>query len=67
MTWQIQKACKDIKEYELVIEKQKKTYHCEQSRESWKWGVNYHGVLVASGLTNDVEAAKKLAESNVPL
>jgi hypothetical protein len=64
--WHVQKACKDINEYELVIEKQKNSAHCEQKKESWKWTVNFHGAQVASGNTNDPEAAKQLAEKNVP-
>lgn len=67
MVWQIQKACKDAGEYELVIERQKNTFHCEQKIESWKWAVNYHGAQIASGSSNGAEAAKELAETNVPL
>ena len=67
MPWHIQKACKDVNDYELVIEKQKSSARCEQKRESWKWAINRYGMQVASGLTNDVEAAKKLAEANVPV
>jgi hypothetical protein len=67
MTWHVQKACCDIESYELVVEKQKNTFHCEQRSQSWKWAINYHGAQVASGLTNDFEDAKKLAEANVPV
>lgn len=67
MAWHVQKACKDVGSYELVIEKQKRSAHCEQKTESWKWAVNYHGAQIASGSSNSPDDAKTLAEANVPL
>jgi hypothetical protein len=66
MEWQVQKMCTDVHEYELTIEKQKKSFHCEQPHGSWKWMVHYHGASVATGVTNDAEQAKQLALANVP-
>lgn len=64
--WQMQKFCKDVKDYELVVEQQKSSQHCEQKTRFWKWMVNRYGVQVASGNATDPETAKKLAEANVP-
>ncbi len=64
--WEIQKICKDIKDYELVIEKQKTDWQCQQKRQSWKWLVSYHGSIVASGSCNSPAEACQRAVSNVP-
>lgn len=66
MTWQPQRLCTDVGEYELIVEKQKRDWQCEQSMESWKWSVVYHGTIVASGSVNEMDAAKKQAQANVP-
>lgn len=66
MNWTVQKLCTDKGDYELVIEKQKRDQNCTQKRESWRWIVNYHGAVVASGSCNDVEQAKELALGNTP-
>lgn len=66
MSWTAQKLCTDIGEYELIVEKQKYNWECEQKMESWRWSVIYHGTVVASGSVNDVEEAKIKAEANVP-
>lgn len=66
LEWQAQKLCTDIGEYELIVEKQKQHWECEQKMESWKWSVVYHGTVVASGSVNDVEEAKTKAEKSVP-
>lgn len=64
--WTIQKMCLDIDEYELIVEKEKSHWNCEQQRESWKWIISYHGSIVASGSQNSVEAAQEFALSNLP-
>ena len=64
--WQVEKMCTDMDDYELVIEKQKTDWQCEQNRESWKWLVSYHGSIVASGAGHSTEEAQKMALSNVP-
>lgn len=66
MNWEPQKLCTDIGEYELVVEKQKTHQQCEQKRDSWKWLVNYHGAVVASGISSKEEQAKELAIANTP-
>lgn len=66
MNWQQQSLCTDIGDYELIVEKQKRDWKCEQATESWKWLVVYHGSIVASGSVNDMELAMKQAEANVP-
>lgn len=64
--WEIQKMCKDVQDYELVLEKQKNDWECEQKRTSWKWIVSYHGTIVASGSSNTQEEAGQKAVANVP-
>ena len=64
--WQAQRLCIDVSDYELVVEKQKQHWNCEQTNESWKWSVIYHGASVASGSVNDLEEAKQRALANVP-
>lgn len=65
--WQIQKICTDVQDYELVAEKQKRDWNCEQTRESWKWIISYHGSVVASGSVNSAEEAKAMAMANLPI
>ena len=64
--WQVQKLCTDIEDYELIVEKQKNNWECEQKRESWKWVVSYHGSIVASGAVNSADEAIIRAHANVP-
>lgn len=66
LNWEEQRLCTDIGEYELIVEKQKRDWECEQKMEPWKWMVVYHGSVVASGSVNDIEEAKIRAEENVP-
>jgi len=66
MNWAIQKLCTDVKDYELTVEHEKSSWHCEQKRESWRWRVSYHGSIVASGSVNNLDAAKEAAMANVP-
>ncbi len=66
MDWVTQKQCTDIGDYELIVEKQKQDWECDQKRESWMWKVVYHGSVVSSGSVNDIEEAKLKAEANVP-
>lgn len=65
-TWQVQKMCTDIEDYELAIEKQKTDWECEQKRESWKWSVSYHGSIVARGAAQSPDEAMTQAYGNVP-
>lgn len=65
-TWEVQKMCSDIDNYELTVEKQKTDWECEQSHESWKWIVAYHGSIVSSGSVNSAEEAMEAAFSNTP-
>lgn len=66
MNWQAQKLCTDIDNYELIVEKQKANWHCQQTVESWRWSVSYHGAVVAQGLAADEAQARIFAEKNVP-
>ncbi len=66
MSWITQKICTDIGEYELIVERQKHDWTCEQNAQAWKWNVIYHGTVVAGGSVNDIEQAKELAQANVP-
>lgn len=64
--WQIQKMCTDVKDYELIIEKEKTDWECDQKRQSWKWIVSFHGSIVASGSVNSPAEAQEKAVANVP-
>lgn len=66
MTWQTQRMCRDQGEYELIVEKEKNHWECEQKRESWKWSVVYHGTIVSSGSVNKMEEAQAKAMASVP-
>lgn len=65
--WVIQKMCTDVDNYELIVEQQKRNWKCEQTRESWKWIISYHGSIVASGVQSSAEEAQIFAMKNVPL
>ena len=66
LDWKQQKLCSDVGDYQLIVEQQKRDWQCDQSTESWKWTVVYHGSVVSSGNVNDMEEAKQKAEANVP-
>ena len=66
LDWQIQKQCVDVGEYELTIERQKTEWECEQKSKTWKWSVDYHGSITASGVSHSEEDAKKAAVHSVP-
>ena len=66
MNWVVEKACTDVAEYELVVEKQKSQWQCDQSRESWSWRINRHGMIVAQGVMSSREAAQEAAQANLP-
>lgn len=67
MNWMVQKLCTDIDNYELIIERQKASWHCEQKLETWRWNVSLHGAVIAQGTASDEDQAKKFAEKNVPM
>ncbi len=64
--WVAMKHCTDIGDYALVVEQQKTHWNCEQKVESWKWRIDYHGAVVAQGITDSCEKAQVLAVENVP-
>ena len=66
MSWHIQRLCTDVGDYELVVEKQKKTWECEQKAERWRWNVVFHGTILSSGFASGQEEAKGRALSSVP-
>lgn len=59
--------CSTAGDYDLLVERFKHGYHCEQKSDSWKWRIIRSGVIMSQGTAADVEAAQKMAESNVPL
>ena len=67
MDWQPEKMCSTAGEYDLLIERFKQGYQCEQKNDTWKWRVIHSGVILSQGTAPDIEAAQKLAETNVPL
>jgi hypothetical protein len=67
MEWQPEKMCSTAGDYNLLVERFKNGYECEQTNDTWRWRVIHSGVVMAQGTTIDVESAQKLAESNVPL
>lgn len=36
MSWEAQRLCIDIGDYELVVEKQKQDWNCDQKMDLWK-------------------------------
>lgn len=67
MEWQPEKMCSQHGGYDLSVERFKNGYHCEQATDTWKWRVINSGVIVSQGTSIDLEAAKKMAEQNLPL
>ncbi len=67
MHWQPEKMCSTAGEYDLLIERFKHGYECEQKHATWKWRVIHSGVVLSQGTTADMESAQKMAESNLPL
>lgn len=67
MEWQPEKMCSTVGNYDLLIERLKHGYQCEQKNDSWKWRVIHSGVILSQGTTADIVSAQKMAESNVPL
>jgi len=66
MDWEIQRICTDVDGYELVVEKLKQKWDCDQALESWKWSVVRYGAVVKRGVSYEVEEAKSQALANVP-
>lgn len=67
MEWQPEKLCSTSGDYDLLVERFKNGYQCEQATDTWKWRVIHSGVVLAQGVSADADAARKMAESNVPL
>ena len=67
MEWQPEKMCSTVGNYDLLIEKYKHGYKCEQLNSHWKWRVIYSGIVVAQGMAADLDTAQTSAELNVPL
>ncbi len=67
MDWQPEKMCTTAGNYDLLIERLKHGYQCEQTSDTWKWRVIHSGVILSQGVAPNIESAQKLAESNVPL
>ena len=67
MEWQPEKMCSTAGDYNLLVERFKNGYECEQTRDTWKWRVIHSGVVMAQGTTTDIETARQMAESNVPM
>lgn len=64
--WVAMKHCTDIGDYELIVEQQKTSWNCEQKVDAWKWRVDYHGAVIAQGMTDSCEKAQVYAVENVP-
>lgn len=67
MEWKAEKLCSSSGDYDLLVERFKHGYHCEDQSESWKWRVVHSGVVLAQGTSGNMDAAQKMAESNLPL
>lgn len=67
MEWQPEKMCSAAGDYDLLVEKYKHGYKCHQPHENWKWRVIHSGVVLAQGMSADMDTAQKMAESNVPM
>lgn len=66
MEWQPEKLCSSAGDYDLLVERFKNGYQCEQARESWKWRVIRSGVVIAQGPAQDLEQAQAMAIANLP-
>lgn len=66
MKWVAQKLCTEAGDYELFVEKQKQDWECDEPMDLWKWAVVFHGTIVASGATRDMEDAQRIAEASIP-
>lgn len=66
MEWTPEKLCTTVGDYDLMVERYKHGYHCNQ-HAGWKWRVIYSGVVLSQGTSEDAEAARKMAESKIPL
>lgn len=67
MEWQPEKMCSSKGEYDLLVERFKNGYHCEQTNQSWKWRIIRSGVVISQGVSDNLDTARKMAESNLPL
>ncbi len=67
MNWQPEKMCSTMGDYNLLVERFKHGYECNQGTDSWKWRVIHSGVVLSQGSSEDVATAQKMAESNVPM
>lgn len=67
MEWTPEKMCSTHGDYDLLVERFKNGYECEQSHDTWKWRVIHSGVIISQGTSIDLESARKMAESNLPL
>jgi hypothetical protein len=67
MEWKAEKMCTTKGDYDLLVERFKKEYHCEAKNESWIWRVIHSGIVLSQGTTMNLEQAQQMAESNVPL
>lgn len=67
MEWKPEKLCSSKNNYELLVERFKNGYECQQSSESWKWRVIHSGIVMSQGVARDMDAAQKMAEANIPL
>lgn len=66
MHWVPEKLCSSKGDFELLIERFKNGYHCEQSTQTWKWRVIRSGVVMSQGTTQNMESAQQMAEANLP-
>lgn len=67
MEWTTEKLCTSAGKYDLLVERMKHGYQCEQANDTWKWRVIHSGVTLSQGVSHDVKSAQKMAESNIPL
>ncbi len=67
MEWQPEKMCSTAGEYNLLVERFKNGYECEQVHDTWRWRVIHSGVVLSQGTAANLDTARELAESNVPL
>lgn len=61
-----EKICSTHGDYNLLVERFKNGYECEQTHDTWKWRVIHSGVIISQGTSADIETARQMAESNIP-
>ncbi len=64
--WAVERACSTAEDYEMIIERNKRSWECDTKTQSWKWYIVYSGAVVSQGFADHMNKAKESAESALP-